>query len=97
MNQAIEEAKKMKQECYDIDVLSALDELIERLEKLPQEPTTDELLEEMVATLFYMEDGNNDWKAYKSFDCFDKYREAYWKTPREALIALKEKLSTNQS
>lgn len=56
MQQAIQEAKKMRDELkdrfndYDMEYCmcySNLSELIERLEKLPQEPTTDELLEEM--------------------------------------------------
>lgn len=102
MQQAIEEAKKMIKEYRSkIDFskpnigsnvwwserIIALEELIERLEKLPQEQTIDDLFNEMPywTELVYM-------TTY--YVARTVYLSAHGNTPIEALCALKEKLST---
>lgn len=59
---------------------------------LPQEPTTEELLEEMPTEWFELIKDDEWYRAsYMSF-WFASWR---WNTPREALLALKEKLNSN--
>ena len=96
INQAIQEAEKMieERELLQCDhfskwisiELDALNELIERLEALPQEQSLEELLKEMPywTQLIYM-------TTY--FMAQTVYHSAHWKTPREALLALRDKLS----
>lgn len=108
MQKAIEEAKKMRDELAKMQLtnsymeyrhikIDALNELIERLKVIQQEPTTDELLEEMAKNWFQpqLEFWNWTWFLEIFDTTWDKSRYK-WKTPRLALIALKDKLSTNQ-
>ena len=66
------------------------------IEALPQEPTTDELLHDMWKLEdFFIELNNKEWKAVWCVNRMENFYTWYWKTPREALLALKEKLSAN--
>jgi len=62
---------------------------------LPIPETVESLLEEMKCSLFFMID-TLEWRAEKDNDFDEIWIDAYWKTPLEALLALKEKLSTNK-
>lgn len=104
MQKAIEEAKKMREineansdPCSHFDdwCKFAYNNIIERLEakaSLPQEPTTDELLEELRCNLeckyweMWIAEKYIKWILYAW----------YWKTPREAILNLKEKLITQE-
>lgn len=99
MKRAIEEAKKMLEEievcyagywCWEV-IARYINELIERLEKLPEEPTLEELLEEMEDGICIEKMSNTNYWAYTEEKklCYS----GHWQTPRLALLALREKLS----
>lgn len=72
--------------------ITIIEQLIERCEKLPQEPSLEELLEEMECSINKY---CNTWYATKVIDLWWEI-ECEWNTPRKALLALKEKLTSNK-
>lgn len=96
-------SQEMINEDYDPDEINEvqniwfeISKIRKEIEALPQEPTTDELLEEMKNSIISLQYDSNTklWSADWNDECM-YYLDWYWKTPREALIALKEKLSDN--
>lgn len=74
-----------------VKIKSILLNIASDVSRLPQELTTDNLLDEMEAVVVRR---NGEWRAYTLRGFEYEYQEAFWASPRLALLALKEKLKT---
>lgn len=85
--------------CWNLpEVIKLLDSKIDKIQSLPQEPTTDELLEEMptYTKIKIIKVSIDKYTAIYDDGIWILEHTGNFETPREALLALKNKLSSNQ-